>query len=101
MLLEGVEFREEEVTLVAEEPLLGNDVGVLLVGVPVKVPRFIERLQTDGTGDAHAAEARLLVDRGSVGLEDRHSGQVHFAGGAHQPSVDDVLQVHLFVKTIR
>jgi hypothetical protein len=44
VLLERVEFWEEEVTLVAEEPLLRDDVSVMLVGVPVEVPRLVEGL---------------------------------------------------------
>ena len=95
VLLEVVQFREEEVTLVAEEPLLRDDVGVMLVGVPVEVPGLVEGLQADGASNPHAPEAGLRVCGGRVALEDRHSRKVHLADGAHQPRVDDVLQMHL------
>ena len=95
VLLEVVQVREEEVALVAEEPLLRHDVGVMLVGVPIEVPGLVEGLQADGASDPHATEAGLVVRGGRVVLEDRHSREVHLAHGAHQPSVNDVLKMHL------
>ena len=96
LFFKNIEFREKEVALVAKEPLLRNDVGVLMVGVPVKVASLVKRLKADRAGDSHASKASLMVVSGCcVRLEDRHSRQVHFTSGAHQPSVDDALEMHL------
>ena len=95
VLLKCVPLRKEEITFVAQEPLLRDDVSVLLVRVPVEVSGLVESFEADGASYPHAAEAALAVGRGRVGLENCHAGEVHLAGGAHQPAVDNVFKMHL------
>ncbi len=95
VLLQSVPFGKKEVTLFTEEPVFRNRVGVVLIGVPVEVPCSVEGLETYGARDSHAAEGNLRVGGGSMGLQDGHAGVVHLARGTHQPTIDDIFQMHL------
>jgi hypothetical protein len=47
VLLKSIPLGKKEVTLVAKQPFLRNDVSMLMVGVPVKVSGLVERFQTN------------------------------------------------------
>jgi hypothetical protein len=95
VLLKSIPFRKEEVTLVTQQPFLRDDISMLMVGVPIKVSGLVKRFQTNCASNSHAAKGDLAVGGGTVGPEDCHAREVHLAGAASQPAVNNVLQVHL------
>jgi hypothetical protein len=95
VLLKSIPLGKEEVTLVAQQPLLRDDVSMLMVSVPIKISGLIKRFQTNCASDSHAAKGDLAVGGGTVGPEDCHAREVQLAGAASKPAVNNVLQVHL------
>ena len=63
VLLKGIPLGKEEVTLVAKQPLLGDDISVLMVGVPVKVSGLVERFQTNCASNSHDAFIRSKFNK--------------------------------------
>ena len=55
VLFKSIPLGKEEVTLVAKQPLLRDDVSMLMVSVPVKVSGLVKRFQTNCASNSYDA----------------------------------------------
>ncbi len=55
VLLKSIPLGKEEIALVAKQPLLRDDVSVLMVGVPIKVSGLVKRFQTNCSSNSYDA----------------------------------------------
>jgi hypothetical protein len=63
VLLKGIPLGKEEITLVAQQPLLRDNVSVLMVGVPIKVSGLVKCFQTNCASNSHDAFIRSKFNK--------------------------------------
>jgi hypothetical protein len=55
VLLKSISLGKEEVTLVAKQPLLRDNISMLMVGMPVKVSILVKGFQTNCASNSLAS----------------------------------------------
>ncbi len=63
VLLKSIPLEKEEVTLVAKQPLLRNDVSILMVGVPVTVSCLVKRFKTNCASNLYDVFIRIIFKK--------------------------------------